>query len=362
MGYHMPPSLHTLTPAAAKVHALTEILLHSEVHGELRSAAQDLYQLMCGFVGTDGHAPTTDEHANTNLPGGQAISPWGAGLCVLDYLRTTMFLRGVNTALAKAAERFPDETLEVLYAGCGLFATLVTSLAGRFNPEKVRFTLLDIHSVSLEGAKKVFLQLGLDPSLRECVIVDAAAYVPAKQPHVILVETMQRALDKEPQVAVTANLGAHLRAGGIFIPERITVDAYLEYDSRKTPGLMAVQPLAEDQLLPAPHRVSLGQLIDLTAKNAPTWRANPGNTQPTGPVLVPPLSVNLPADSIEALRIALITEVTVLDSLKLSDNESGITLPAFRRFKPNAGKVKIEFRYRTGNTPGFDYHWIKARP
>ncbi len=357
----MPASLPTLTPAAAKVHALTEILLRSENHVELRAAAQDLYQLMCGFVGMDHESPGHPEREATVLPGGHAISPWGAGRCVLDYLRTTLFLRGVNTAFARASERFPNEVIEVLYAGCGLFATLVTSLAGRFDTGKIRITLLDIHDVSLEGATKVFHELGLEAALAECVNADAAAYVPARQPHVIIAETMQRALDKEPQVAVTANLGAYLRPGGIFIPELITVDACLEYDYRKTPGL-TIQPWPEDQLPPAPHLVSLGRIIHLTAETAPAWRTNPDGGSCSGLVQVPPVGFDLPADSLEALRIALITEVTILAPFKLNDNESGITLPAFRRFKPNIDKTKIEFRYRQGSEPGFDYHWVKARP
>lgn len=328
------------TPAAAKVHAVVEVLLSSEIDDELRAAAEDLYGLMCGFAGIHHDAPTSADNANTDLPGGQAISPRGASLCVIDYLRTTMFLRGVTQALKEAGERFPGETIEVLYAGCGVFATLLTSLAGRFDTDKVKITLLDVHPRSLEGAKQVFRELGLEAALHECLIVDAGAYMPPSPPHVIIVEVMQRALDKEPQVAVTANLGAYLRTGGIFIPERITVDAWVEYHR-------------ENADLPREER--LARLIDLTAESAPAWRTKPGSPLPQ----VPHVKIDLPPDMAQAFRIVLTTEVTVFGPFKLGDNQSGITLPAFRRFKPNSDKRKIEFRYRQGGKPGFDYHWIK---
>ena len=337
----MPVLQSPATPAAAKVHAVVEILLSSECDGELRAAAEDLYQLMCGIAGIHHDAPTLDDNANTNLPGGQAISPRGASLCIIDYLRTTMFLRGVTRALQEAGERFPGETIEVLYAGCGVFATLLTSLAGRFDTGRVKITLLDVHPRSLEGAKQVFHELGLEAALKECLIVDAAVYVPPSPPHVIIVEVMQRALDKEPQVAVTANLGSHLRPGGIFLPERITVDAWMEYRRKD----------AEQ-----PHEELIARLIDLTAESAPSWLPKTGSPLPQ----VPHVRIDLPADLSQASRIVLTTEVNVFGPFKLGDNQSGITMPAFRRFRPNIDKRKIEFRYRLGSKPGFDYHWIKS--
>ncbi len=337
----MPALQNPATPAAAKVHTTVGVLLSSENHAELRTAAIDLYELMCGLVGMDHNAPTAADNANTVLPGGQAISPRGASLCVIDYLRTTMFLRGVDKALREAVERFPGEMIEVLYAGCGVFATLLTSLAGRFDPTKFKITLLDMHERSLEGAQKVFHELGLEASLSDGLIVDAAVYVPPSPPHLIIVEVMQRALDKEPQVAVTANLGANLRPGGIFIPERITVDAWMEYRQENV-GL---------------QRREMARLIDLTAASAPAWLTAQDHSLPQ----VPYVTIDLPQDTAQSSRIVLVTEVTVFDTYKLTENQSGITLPAYRRFKPNPGKNKLEFRYRQGNQPGFDYHWIKGQ-
>lgn len=108
----------------------------------------------------------------------------------------------------------------MLYAGCGPFAPFALMLATRFEPSEVRVTLLDVHSWSLECARRLFETFGLADFVRAYVCADAATYTwPRDLPlHVVLTETMQHALQKEPQVAVTLNLAPQLSDGGILVP------------------------------------------------------------------------------------------------------------------------------------------------
>jgi hypothetical protein len=351
----MPDDTNTSDSITLQFSALTVALLDSGHAGQMQEAAVGLHSLLSGIAGLKEDAPTASDNAYTVLPDGKAISPRDAARCVCDFARTAKFVRGLEAALAMARERFPGDTLEVLYAGCGPFATLVTLLAGRFPQGTTRITLLDVHQQSLDSAAHVLRTLGLEAALGECVLADAATYVPSRAPHVIVAETMQRALEHEPQVAITMNLARHVRAGGFFIPERITVDACL-YDQAREFSLRPEELAAvagADSL--GRVRIMLGRLMDLTADSTRTMRAIADEASPGNAPRLPPVRIALPAGPAAGLQLALFTGVNVFGSIRLGDYESGITYPAEVRVESDADGGVIEFSYRMGSRPRFEH-------
>ncbi|HSE18513.1 MAG TPA: hypothetical protein VLB46_15775 [Pyrinomonadaceae bacterium] len=315
-----------------------DLLFQQDDDARLSSAATLLYSICASVNGIDESSTETDDLNETKLPNGNAISPQDAARCLLDYRRTSKFLKGIQAAILEAQKRFPDTTIEILYAGCGPFAPLAVPLTSRFSSGEIQFTLLDIHKRSLNAAQRIFQAFGLTGFVRDYIQADATTYVHHSPFHVIVTETMQRALEKEPQVAITFNLTSQLHPGGIFIPEKICVDACFynpntEFQSRQVNRT----------------RIKLGQVLELTA----------GDLDACLPTVV----LDVPGEVNQNLGLMLLTTVKVFESVVLEEYESGITCPVvLHDFSWIEGGRVIEFTYLGGAEPGFRHRWARATP
>ncbi|MBV9959555.1 MAG: hypothetical protein JO360_14110, partial [Acidobacteria bacterium] len=280
---------------------ITARLLDFENHGVSKRASEELHALFSGIVRLSEDYASVDRR-ETLLGDGKALSPHDAARCILDYVRTRSFLAGLRGAVREALRRFPGETIHLLYAGCGPFAPLALPLTTEFTAAEVQFTLLDIHARSLEVVRQIVNTLGLSDYVRAYVQADATAYVQAREdaPHVIVAETMQRVLEKEPHVAVTANLAPQLRAGGILIPQKITLRACLaDVGSELT--------LLTDG--PRRTRVELGEVFELTAESSAQikfWETQNGAGRRS-----PPVTLRVPELAREDLQLMILTEIDV---------------------------------------------------
>ncbi len=258
------------------------------------------------------------------LPKGKAISPAAAAHCLLEMKRTTVFLRGIHEAIRHQQRRMPNKTLHILYAGTGPYATLITPLLPMFTPEELQVDLLDINKISLEAAVKTVEAFELGQFIRRTWLADATSFQIEAPYDIIISETMQNCLHNEPQVFIMQNLISQMNSKSIFIPEEISVDAFLT-----SPALEREQLNSPPELQQGARKIFLGNVFKVNKFNY-----NPnllGN------------EIDIPAMSDGFTELKLFTTVTVFEDEKLSNNDSSITLPKkFYEFRePYARKIKF---------------------
>ena len=331
-----------------------EILFSDNEPKALEAPVARLYSLFSDLTGLDRNSERLDDKTATPLDSGLAISPRQAAGCILDFVRTAQFLRATHAAVLAGQRRFPNQTLEILYAGCGPFAPLAIPLATQFNPHEIQFTLLDIHPRSLETARRIIERLALSAFVRAYHQGDATTY---KHPagnalHIVVTETMQSALLNEPQVSIALNLTRQLCEGGILIPESVAIDACL-WDLEYKPRIVARGNAQSARPQPEMARIHLGRIAELTLETCRNLAKKLGDDLSEDRRL-PFGSVETPVDATENFYLTLLTTIKVFGRFALSEYESLLTYPIVMH---DVGKIrggmKIEFCYQLGRKPGF---------
>jgi len=276
---------------------LTAVLLDDTVSpGHLTAAADATYDTFCRLVAVE------KESEDTALPSGKALSPRLAATCLKDPMRTAVFLRGIEQAMRE------KKPVQVVYAGTRPFAPLVLPLMTRF-PE-ARFTFRDIHQSSIDSVRRLVEHFGFGKC--DFVVADATTYRHPRPIDLAIVEAMQAALSKEPQVAIVRNLAPQLARGGIVIPQRVTVDG------------------AMGQPVPPQSRVRLGTAVDTEND---TYE----------------LMARVPVDG---YTLAYFTRIEVFGKHVLDEYQSGLTYPQIQwNVRPKVGETLV-FKYEMGPHPG----------
>lgn len=190
----------------------------------LRQSVERLYDIFKSITCIDIN---NLNEGDIHLPSGKAISPSGAAHCLLEMKRTAIFLRGIKQAIDSKIQS-DNKLVRILYAGCGPYATLITPLLHYYSVDRISVTFLDINSVSLNAAEKLLKELDLADYVKQFVLADATNYIVDQSYDIVVSETMQAGLKNEPQVAIAQNLIPQCKSDTIFIPEQITIDAYLK--------------------------------------------------------------------------------------------------------------------------------------
>lgn len=298
--------------------------------GLMKRTVDELYRIFSAITGVTIDGLNSDEAVM--LPSGKAISTAAAAHCLLEMKRTAVFLRGINKAILVKISEAACKPVNILYAGTGPYATLVAPLLLLFNPSEIKIDLLDINQVSLNSAIKVLKQLGLEQFIGSVYLADAAIFKVEKNYDVVISETMQAALKKEPQVAIMQNLIPQTGDRCIFIPEAITVEAALVSSEKLN---------AETWSYEGVQRIGLGEVLTvdrnhLDVENDPTV-------------------VRVPNAIGECRQMNLYTTIRVFGEHVLGEGDCSLTLPLRIGRRERVEGETITFWYEQGEVPGIRY-------
>lgn len=276
---------------------------------------------------------------------GLAISPAQAACCAGEYQRTAFFLRGAHSAIMQALETKTGGVVRVLYAGSGPYAALAVPLMTVFPPEKVKFTILDLHNESIQSVRTIVSQLGLERSVELLVVADACNYTipPSVLPDILLCETMSTALEKEPQVGITRHLLAQA-PDAIMVPESVRIDAFL-VDTSHEPDIII--PETEDPSgKRQPSRIFMGTVFELSKAATRSW-------PPTETDSLPAQSIRIPVIPEPSYRPFLFTTIITHGEHVLLTHDCNLT--GIREIMEidalAAGGDSYQFTYLLGQNP-----------
>jgi len=308
---------------------IDEEVVHQSVHTLLccgdnfrlmKQAVDELYRVFSTITGVTIDQLNCDK--DIWLPPDKASSTSDAAHCLLEMKRTAVFLRGINSAISVKISEVAGRPVRILYAGTGPYGTLVIPLLKLYMPEELIVDLLEINSESLAALQKVTDTLTLGPYIGEVFCADATTFVVTKPYDIVISATMLACLKSGSQVAIMQNLVPQLSEACLFIPEEISIDAFLTNPKLETDRLFysGTEPLPfQRRLIENVFKISKLSII-LSQKT----------------LSVPECITAFPV-------LKLFTTVKVFGNEILTGNDSSITMPKqyFDFRKQNAREVEF---------------------
>ena len=289
------------------------------------------------------------------LATGLAISPEAAANCVSDYKRSVVFIRAAYQAIKASQSKFTHSKIKVLYAGCGPFATQILPLLVKFTAKDLQLTFIDMHQESLDSVKLILNFFQLNEYDIQLEVDDACLYQPNEQQHVIITETMQKAIEQEPQYQITKNLAPFLISGGIFIPEKIQITLCLIDATKERETYEQFQLLDSDELILQKKRYYIGNVLCLEANKL-------DNKIPAIPYKQSCGTFKLPDEEhLENFDLVFMTQIQIYKKYQLNEYESDLTLPAFcSGLPPLKQRMKLAICYIVDSYPKFKVSLLKS--
>jgi len=332
-------------PNILTIRKATETILSSELDfSTLTPAIKQLYVTFSTLSEVDFDTPEMEE--TVYLKTGVAIAPKWAGCCINDLLRTKRFISGIYKAIKTKQEEHPGKPITVMYTGTGPFATLLMPLTTIFSPKELQLILLEVNPYSVESLKRVITKMEASAYIQSIHLCDASTYKLPKNTNadILVIECLQHALAREPQVAIGYNLVPQFTTTPVLIPQEIS----LHIAALDISGLH--NAMLENSDSPASNFITQSEAIfslttDSILKNAEAFQQ--------GDFEFPEVAVHFSEKQLaHKTSLAILTEIKVYETENITFQQSGLTIPATISSTLDVGSKKtITTRYILGEDP-----------
>ena len=280
---------------------------------------------------------------------GKALGTAWAAMCLDDFLRTKIFIKGVFKAIASLQKK-QQKPIHILYAGTGPYATLLLPVLATYSPKDIKVTLVEINKKSFDSMKKIIHKLGFENHVVHFKNEDATTMKLEQTPKIdiILSETLQCGLVKEQQVPITLNLLNQVEKNTILIPEMLALDVclfnYKAFTNR-------TENTKEDTYL-----LVLDRLIEINNSSNETFKLDP---DPNITNVLSEKKITFNPNKPEAFdSLVLLTRMTIFGEEKIQLNQSGLTVPITLDLLANHKEEKtFTISYKIDSEPGYIMHW-----
>lgn len=223
-----------------------------------------------------------------------------------------------------------------------------------FSHEQIQCTLIEINPLSIQALKKIIKALDAEVFIREIKNGDATEYVIDQNyvPDLVICETLQAALRKEPQVSIYLHLGQQVNENTIFIPESVDIHFGLLNSGLDHKRLMG--ELAEGE--------TSFQIMDLVLElNKNTFKIHPESDEKIVQRLFSS-TLHLPEDLYGYDRICFFTKIKLYKNIGLDYWESPLTIPIqySSLSSEDAGRL-VQIHYELSADPEFKMQLLQVQ-
>ena len=250
------------------------------------------------------------------LSQGVAVNTKLAGDCFTDFQRTFAFMKGTYLCVKEKIDQ-GIQPVNILYVGTGPYLTIILPLLFLLHPGMITITTLEINENSYSCSKQLIKKLKKENYFKSVLLTNALCFKTTDRFDLIISETMDKALTREPQVAIFAHLINLLKPQGHLIPESININlvassinleknvAYNCYTDTRTKEFNDQHRQFIDNILKADK--SFFQQINTASQKI--WLKTVSTSQ-----IKPGLN-----------ELLLLTEVVIFNTIRLIEDESWLT-------------------------------------